>query len=53
MPLDEGYQQTRALMCMASGGLLGLGPGMGWMKNVFAADSDVVIATLTEEFGRI
>ena len=53
MPLDEGYQQTRALMCMASGGLLGLGPGMGWMKNVFAADSDVVIATLTEEWGLI
>ena len=50
-PLDAGYQQTRALMCMASGGLLGLGPGQGWMKNVFAADSDVVIATLTEEWG--
>ncbi len=50
-PLDGGYQQTRALMCMASGGLLGLGPGQGWMKNVFAADSDVVIATLTEEWG--
>ena len=50
-PLDAGYQQTRALMCMASGGLLGLGPGQGWMKNVFAADSDVVVATLTEEWG--
>ena len=51
MPLDGGYQQTRALMCMASGGLLGLGAGQGWMKNVFAADSDVVIATLCEEWG--
>ena len=50
-PLDGGYQQTRALMCMASGGLLGLGAGQGWMKNVFAADSDVVIATLCEEWG--
>ena len=50
-PFDEGYQQTRALICMASGGLLGLGPGKGWMKNVFAADSDVVIATITEEWG--
>ena len=50
-PLDGGYQQTRALMCMASGGLLGLGPGKGWMKNVFAADSDMVVATLTEEWG--
>ena len=51
MPLDAGYQQTRALMCMASGGLLGIGPGRGWMKYVFAADSDVVIATLCEEWG--
>jgi cell division protein FtsW (lipid II flippase) len=36
---------------MASGGFLGLGPGQGWMKNLFAADSDVVIATITEEWG--
>ena len=50
-PTDGGYQQTRALICMASGGLLGLGPGQGWMKNVFAADSDVAVATLTEEWG--
>ena len=50
-PLDKGFQQTRALMCMASGGLLGLGAGQGLMKNVFAADSDVAVATLTEEWG--
>ena len=52
-PLGAGYQQTRALMCIASGGLLGLGPGRGWMKNLFAADSDVVVATLSEEWGLI
>ena len=50
-PLGAGYQQTRALMCIASGGLFGMGAGKGWMKNVFAADSDVVIATLSEEWG--
>ncbi len=50
-PLDGGYQQTRALMCMASGGLVGLGAGSGWMKNVFAADSDMVVATICEEWG--
>ena len=50
-PLTTGYQQTRALMCVASGGLLGLGAGNGWMKNVFAADSDVVFATICEEWG--
>lgn len=53
VPLDGGYQQTRALMCMASGGMFGIGAGRGWMKNVFAADSDVVIATICEEWGLI
>ena len=51
VPLHGGYQQTRALMCMASGGLLGLGAGNGWMRHVFAADSDVAIATICEEWG--
>ncbi len=50
-PLGAGYQQTRALMCVASGGLFGLGAGNGWMKHVFAADSDMVFATLSEEWG--
>ena len=50
---NNGLQQVRALICMASGGLLGLGAGQGWMKRVFAADSDVVIATLAEEWGLI
>ena len=40
-------------MCMASGGLFGLGPGKGWMENVFAADSDMIFATLGEEWGLI
>ena len=53
VPLDGGFQQTRALMCMVSGGLLGLGAGKGYMKNVFAADSDMVVATLSEEWGLI
>ncbi len=52
-PLGRGYQQTRCLMCMASGGLLGLGAGNGWMHNVFAADTDVVFATISEEWGMI
>lgn len=52
-PFGAGYQQTRALMCIASGGLLGLGAGNGWMHRVFAADSDMVFATLSEEWGLI
>ena len=50
-PYGLGYQQTRALMCIASGGLFGLGAGQGWLHNVFAADSDIVFATLAEEWG--
>ncbi len=50
-PLGAGYQQTRALMCIASGGLWGLGVGKGKMKNIFAADSDMVFATVSEEWG--
>ena len=52
-PLFKGYQQTRALMCIASGGLLGLGPGRGYLKHVFAADSDIAFATISEEWGLI
>lgn len=52
-PLDSGFQQTRALMCIAAGGLLGLGPGKGLLKNTFAADSDIAFATISEEWGLI
>ena len=50
-PFGAGYQQTRALMCLASGGLFGLGAGNGMMERIFAADSDMVFATLSEEWG--
>ena len=50
-PLVGGYQQTRALMCVASGGLFGLGPEGGLLQYVFAADSDIVFATISEEWG--
>ena len=50
-PLGAGYQQTRAMMCIASGGLFGMGAGKGWLKYIFAADSDMVFATVSEEWG--
>ncbi|MBO5891728.1 MAG: FtsW/RodA/SpoVE family cell cycle protein [Oscillospiraceae bacterium] len=50
-PLNTGFQQTRALMCVAAGGFFGLGAGNGWMRRVFAADSDMVFASLSEEHG--
>ena len=52
-PLNAGYQQTRAMMCIASGGLFGMGAGKGWLKYIFAADSDMVFATISEEWGLI
>ena len=50
-PFGAGYQQTRSLMCLASGALFGLGAGNGMMSRIFAADSDVVFATISEEWG--
>ena len=50
-PFGAGYQQTRSLMCLAAGGLFGLGAGNGMMSRIFAADSDMVFATVSEEWG--
>ena len=52
-PSGSGFQQTQALMCLAAGGLFGLGAGNGQLKYVFAADSDIVFATVCEEWGLI
>ena len=52
-PLGLGYQQTRALRAVASGGLFGQGGGQGSLKRVFAADSDIAFATISEEWGLI
>jgi len=49
--LTTGYQQTRAMMCIASGGLFGLGVGNGWLKYVAASDTDLVFAFVAEEWG--
>jgi len=51
--LTTGYQQTRAMMCIASGGLFGLGAGHGWLKYVAASDTDLVFAFVSEEWGLI
>lgn len=48
-----GFQQTRTMTAGASGGLLGLGGGEGWLHNVFAADTDLVFGILCEEWGLI
>lgn len=46
-----GYQQTRTMSAAASGGLLGMGAGKGWLHRVPAADTDLVFGMLCEEWG--
>ena len=52
-PLGAGYQQVRAMSAAASGGLFGQGAGRGWLKDVVAADTDLVFAVVSEELGLI
>ncbi len=46
-----GYQQTRTLIAAASGGLLGVGGGNGYLAGIAAADTDLVFGMLCEEWG--
>ena len=46
-----GFQQTRTMAAAASGGLLGMGAGNGWLHRVAAANTDLVFGMLCEEWG--
>ena len=48
-----GYQQSRAMSAAAGGGLFGKGAGAGWLKHIFAANTDLVFAMICEEQGLI
>ncbi|MDD4565612.1 MAG: FtsW/RodA/SpoVE family cell cycle protein [Eubacteriales bacterium] len=48
-----GYQQTRTMIAAASGGLLGVGGGKGYLVGIPAADTDLVFGMLCEEWGLI
>ena len=50
---DGGFQQTRTMSAAASGGLIGVGPGEGWLHRVAAADTDLVFGMLCEEWGLV
>lgn len=51
--VGSGYQQTRTMSAAASGGLVGVGPGEGWLHTVGAGDTDLVFGMLCEEWGLI
>lgn len=49
----QGFQQTRALTYIASGGFFGMGLGRGYLHYIPAGDSDLVFALLCEEQGLV
>ena len=49
----SGYQQVRTMIYTASGGMLGVGSGNGYLRYVAAADTDLVFGLIAEEWGLI
>lgn len=47
----SGYQQTRTMVAIGSGGLFGVGGGNGNLDLVAAADTDLVFGFVSEEWG--
>ena len=52
-PLDAGYQIVRALAAVGSGGLFGMGLGLGMPTSVPLYHSDFIFTSIAEEFGLI
>lgn len=50
-PSDAGFQQTRTMIAIGSGGLFGLGGGNGNLDLVAASDTDLVMGFVSEEWG--
>ena len=50
---SSGYQQTRTMIATASGGLLGVGCGNGYLNGIPAAETDLVFGIVAEEWGGI
>lgn len=52
-PYGKGWQQVKLLIYSASGGLFGVGLGNGELKDISAADTDLVFGMVCEEYGLI
>lgn len=50
---NSGYQQSRVLVGMASGGLLGLGIGNGKIRYIGESTNDLIFGVICEEWGYI
>ena len=52
-PLDAGHQIVQALIAIGSGGLFGMGLGLGMPRNIPLYHSDFIFAAIAEEFGLV
>lgn len=52
-PYGAGYQQSRVLTYIASGGLFGVGAGGGKLRDIVASETDLVFGIVSEEIGFI
>ena len=52
-PQESGYQLIQSLIAIGSGGLFGMGLGMGMPRDIPLYHSDFIFASITEEFGLI
>jgi cell division protein FtsW (lipid II flippase) len=49
----KGFQQTRAMSAVATGGLFGNGAGKGWLSGIVASETDLAFEVAAEELGLI
>lgn len=52
-PQKTGYQLVQALIAIGSGGLWGMGLGLGSPRNIPLYHSDFIFASMAEEFGLV
>ena len=52
-PQNKGYQLVQSLIAIGSGGLFGMGLGLGRPRNIPLYHSDFIFAAISEEFGLI
>ena len=52
-PQGTGYQLVQALIAIGSGGLFGMGLGLGSPRNIPLYHSDFIFASMAEEFGLV
>ena len=52
-PLNKGYQLVQSLIAIGSGGLFGMGMGLGMPRKVPLYHSDFIFTSIAEEFGLV